>query len=436
MIRMGVRDEQRRHLLGRLAPDLRKPLNELAVGQACIDEQTSRSGLEKKRVASASAPENGHPHSEPRAQLAPNGKTQGLAPTGRWRESCRVDESDLEYDSVLLVSFGGPESRADVMPFLENVVRGKNVPPERLKEVAAHYNHFDGKSPINDQNRALIAAIESELREHQIDLPVYWGNRNWHPFLTEALEQMRDDGKRRALAFFTSAYSSYSGCRQYRENIEKAREEVGEGAPRVDKLRTYFNHPGFIEANVDHLLAALETLPKARRECARVAFTAHSIPEAMAETCDYVEQLQETARLVAEGARHDRWQLVYQSRSGPPHVPWLAPDILDHLDALAQINVKDVVIAPIGFISDHMEVVWDLDHEARDRANELGITLTRASTVGTHPAFVSMIRELIEERLGKVSVRPALGKLGPAPDQCPPDCCKYQPRVSRPAEAT
>lgn len=345
-----------------------------------------------------------------------------------------MDDNDLEYDCVLLVSFGGPEGRADVMPFLENVVRGKNVPQERLKEVAAHYNHFDGKSPINDQNRALIAALEEELREHQIELPVYWGNRNWHPFLTEALSQMRDDGKKRALAFFTSAYSSYSGCRQYRENVEKARQEVGEGAPRVDKLRVYYNHPGFIEANVDHLLAALGTLPKARRECARVAFTAHSIPEAMAETCDYVAQLQETARLVAEGARHDRWQLVYQSRSGPPHIPWLGPDILDHLDALAQINVKDVVVAPIGFISDHMEVVWDLDHEARDRANELGITLTRASTVGTHPAFVSMIRELIEERLGKVTGRQARGKRGPAPDVCPPDCCKYQPRVSRPPE--
>ena len=345
-----------------------------------------------------------------------------------------MDDNDLEYDSVILVSFGGPEERADVMPFLENVVRGKNVPPERLKEVAAHYNHFDGKSPINDQNRALIAALQDDLREHQIDLPVYWGNRNWHPFLTEALSQMREDGKKRALGFFTSAFSCYSGCRQYLENIEKARAEVGEGAPQVDKLRAYYNHPGFIEANVDHLLAALGTLPKARRECARVAFTAHSIPENMAESCDYVEQLQETARLVAEGARHDRWQLVYQSRSGPPHVPWLGPDILDHLDALAQINVKDVVVAPIGFISDHMEVVWDLDHEARDRATELGITLTRASTVGTHPAFVSMIRELIEERLGKVTVRPALGKRGPAPDVCPPDCCKYQPRVSRPPE--
>jgi len=347
-----------------------------------------------------------------------------------------VGESDLEYDSVLLVSFGGPEKRADVMPFLENVTRGKNVPPDRLKEVAAHYNHFEGKSPLNDQNRALIAALENELRESHIDLPIYWGNRNWDPFIVDALRQMRDDGKKRALAFFTSAYSSYSGCRQYRENIQKAREEIGEGAPIVDKLRAFYNHPGFIEANVDGLLAALETLPKERRESARVAFSAHSIPISMAENCDYTEQLEETARLVAEGARHERWQLVYQSRSGPPHVPWLGPDILEHLDVLSKINVKDVVVAPIGFLSDHMEVVWDLDHEARDYANELGITLTRAPTVGTHPAFVRMIRELIEERLGKISTRQAAGNRGPSHDVCPADCCQYHPRVSRPPDAT
>ena len=345
-----------------------------------------------------------------------------------------MGDTDQEYDSVILVSFGGPEQRADVMPFLENVVRGKNVPPERLKEVAVHYNHFDGKSPINDQNRALIKALEEELARAEIDLPVYWGNRNWHPFLVDTLREMREDGKRKAIAFVTSAYSSYSGCRQYRENIEQARQELGEGAPTVDKLRVFYNHPAFIEANVDRLLAALETLPKERRECARVAFSAHSIPDAMAATCDYVAQLEETARLVAEGARHERWQLVYQSRSGPPHVPWVGPDILEHLDALSQINVKDVIVAPIGFISDHMEVVWDLDHEAREHATKLGINLTRAETVGTHPAFVGMIRELIEERLGKTSTRQAVGKRGPAPDVCPPDCCKYQPRVSRPPE--
>ena len=197
-----------------------------------------------------------------------------------------MGDSEVEYDSVLVVSFGGPEQRADVMPFLENVVRGKNVPPERLKEVAAHYNHFEGKSPINDQNRALIAALEEELAKSEIDLPVYWGNRNWHPYIVDALEKMKADGKKRALALMTSAYSSYSGCRQYRENIDEARSEIGDGAPVVEKLRVFYNHPGFVEANVDRLLVALETLPKERRECARVAFTAHSIPDAMAATCD------------------------------------------------------------------------------------------------------------------------------------------------------
>ena len=346
-----------------------------------------------------------------------------------------MDDTETEYDSVLLVSFGAPEQRADVMPFLENVVRGKSVPPERLKEVAERYNHFEGKSPLNDENRALIAALEEELRSHDIDLPVYWGNRNWSPFISDAIREMRDDGKKRALGFFTSAYSSYSGCRQYLENIETARGDIGDGAPVVDKLRAFYNHPGFIEANVDRLLTALETLPKERRESARVAFTGHSIPIAMAETSDYTEQLEETARLIAEGARHERWQLAYQSRTGAPHVPWLGPDILEHLDALSQINVKDVVIAPIGFLSDNMEVIWDLDREARDYASGLGITLTRAPTVGTHPAFVSMIRELIEERLGKVTARQALGKRGPYRDECPPDCCQYQPRVSRPPDA-
>ncbi|MGB5813002.1 MAG: ferrochelatase [Polyangiales bacterium] len=340
------------------------------------------------------------------------------------------------YDSLLFVSFGGPEQRDDVIPFLENVVRGKKVPKERLAEVAEHYYHFEGKSPINDQNRALIAALEKELTSAEIDLPVYWGNRNWHPMLTDVLEQMKKDGKKKALAFVTSAYSSYSGCRQYRENIERARKEVGDGAPEVDKIRVFYNHPAFIEASVDGLLAALETLPKERREAARIAFTAHSIPCAMSETSDYAAQLEETARLVAEGARNDRWQLVFQSRSGPPHIPWLGPDILEHLDALSQIGVKDVVVAPIGFLSDHMEVVWDLDVEARNHASNLGITLTRAGTVGTHPSFVAMIRELIEERLGRTTTRQAVGKRGPSHDTCPPDCCQYQPRVSRPPGAS
>ena len=345
------------------------------------------------------------------------------------------EETSLDYDSLLLVSFGGPEAREDVIPFLQNVVAGKSVPKERLEEVAQHYYHFDGKSPINDQNRALIEALRAELAEHDIDLPLYWGNRNWHPTLHEAIAEMKGDGRRRALAFVTSAYSSYSGCRQYRENIAKAREAVGEGAPAIDKIRVFYNHPGFVEANVEVLLSALDTLPKDRRELARIAFTAHSIPCTMAETSDYSDELEETARLVAEGAGNDRWQLVYQSRSGPSHVPWLGPDILEHLDALSRIHVKDVVVAPIGFLSDHMEVVWDLDVEARSYANEIGITLTRAATVGTHPAFVSMIRELIEERIGRTTSRQVVGKRSLPRDVCPPDCCVYQPRLSRPPAA-
>ena len=346
-----------------------------------------------------------------------------------------VDEPVPAYDSLLFVSFGGPEKREDVIPFLENVTRGRNIPKERLAEVAEHYYHFDGKSPLNDQCRALIEALGTELESHDIDLPIYWGNRNWEPFLADTLRRMKADGCKHALAFMTSAYSSYSGCRQYRENVEMARKEVGEGAPTVSKLRVFYNHPGFIEANVDAVLAALETLPKARRDAARIAFTAHSIPCAMAETCDYADQLQETCRLVADRARHERWQLVYQSRSGPPHVPWLGPDVVEHLDALIQIGVKDVVVAPIGFLSDHIEVIWDLDNEAKEFAEDADLNLIRAATVGTHPAFVSMIRELIEERLGRTEERRALGKRGPSHDVCPEDCCQYQPRVSRtPAE--
>jgi ferrochelatase len=238
------------------------------------------------------------------------------------------------YDALLVVSFGGPEAPDEVMPFLENVLRGRNVPRERMLEVAHHYEMFGGVSPINGQNRALIHALERELSENALDLPVYWGNRNWHPLLADTLRQMRDKGVRRALAFVTSAYSSYSGCRQYREDIERARAAVGEGAPQVDKLRVFYNHPDFIAPNVENLQAALARIPSERRAAAHVAFTAHSIPLSMASNCDYQAQLSETCRLVAEGAGHARWQLVFQSRSGSPAQPWLEPDICDHLREL------------------------------------------------------------------------------------------------------
>src|SRR4051812_6905771 len=257
------------------------------------------------------------------------------------------------YDAILVVSFGGPEGMEDVMPFLSNVLRGRNVPESRMREVAHHYELFGGVSPINEQNRRLIAALERELEEKGPRIPIYWGNRNWHPMLADTLSRMRDDGVKNALAFMTSAYSSYSGCRQYREDVERARAVVGEGAPRVEKLRAFFNHPGFVGPNVENLRAALAGIPEARRADARVAFTAHSIPEAMAAGCDYERQLLETCRLVAEGAGQEHWRLVFQSRSGPPTQSWLGPDICEHLRELKSEGVEDLVVAPVGFISDH-----------------------------------------------------------------------------------
>jgi len=327
------------------------------------------------------------------------------------------------YDALLVVSFGGPEGMADVIPFLENVLQGRNVPRARLEEVAEHYRLFDGVSPLNAQNRALIAALELELAAHDIKLPIYFGNRNWQPFLTDALRQMANDGIKKALAFFTSAYSSYSGCRQYREDIQRAQAEVGPAAPQVDKLRAFYNHPGFIEPNIENVQAALAQIPAERRAETHLAFTAHSIPLAMAQNCAYEAQLHDVAHLVAAGVRNTRWQLVYQSRSGPPQQPWLEPDIGDHLPALKADGVQDVVVAPIGFISDHLEVVFDLDTEASDIAAEIGLNMVRAATVGTHPKFVAMIRQLIEERMQLEPVRLALGTRGPSHDVCPINCC-------------
>jgi ferrochelatase len=331
----------------------------------------------------------------------------------------RATPSRAPYDAILVVSFGGPEGPDDVLPFLENVTRGRGVPRERLLEVAHHYERFGGVSPINAQNRELIAALEPELRAHGIDLPVYFGNRNWHPLLPDTLRTMREDGIRNALAFLTSAYSSYSGCRQYRENLYEAQQEVGPDAPAVSRLRMLYNHPGFVTANAHHLREALATVPGT----ARVAFTAHSIPLAMAKNCAYEAQLRETASLVAAeaGARH--WDVVYQSRSGPPQVPWLEPDICDHLERLHAEGVAGVVAAPIGFVSDHLEVLYDLDVEAREKAAELGLPFARARTAGTHPAFVAAIREAIQERLDPSIPKRALGRFGPSHDTCAPDCC-------------
>jgi protoporphyrin/coproporphyrin ferrochelatase len=327
-----------------------------------------------------------------------------------------------DCDALLVVSFGGPEGMDEVVPFLENVLRGKNVPPERLREVAAHYEHFGGVSPLNGQCRALVSALREELERHGPRLPVYWGNRHWRPMLADTLRRMADDGVRHALAFATSAYASHSGCRQYLDDIARARAEVGERAPSVDKLRLFYNHPGFVEPLVEHVTAAFDRVPQARREGARLVFTAHSIPRSQAATCDYEAQLRETAGLVALALRRD-FRLVYQSRSGPPAQPWLEPDIVDHLRSLAAEGVKDVVVVPVGFTSDHMEVLYDLDLEAKSRAIELGLNMVRADTVGTHPRFVRMVRELLEERLSGAPLRLHLGARGPAPDVCPPGCC-------------
>ncbi|HEX2474933.1 MAG TPA: ferrochelatase [Lacipirellulaceae bacterium] len=337
----------------------------------------------------------------------------------------------LPYDALLIVSFGGPDGPDDVLPFLENVLRGRNVPRERMLEVAEHYYHFGGRSPINEQNRQLIAAIEGDLGENGPLLPVYWGNRNWHPLLPDTLGKMAQDGVRRALAFVTSPYSSYSSCRQYREDILRAQQQVGASAPQVDKLRAFFNHPGFIEPMVERTWEALQQVPAPRRDNAAVIFTAHSIPQAMAATCRYVAQLQEASRLVAEGVGREGWRLVYQSRSGPPQQRWLEPDIGDFLrNGLPGSQAEDIIVVPIGFISDHMEVVYDLDTELRQLCDRLGIHMVRAATVGTHPRFVQLVRELIKERMSEKSQRLAVGLLGPSHDVCPEDCCLYETRRS------
>lgn len=348
------------------------------------------------------------------------------------------------YDALLLVSFGGPEQPGDVMPFLRNVTAGRGIPPQRLVEVAEHYYDFGGRSPLNDQCRALLAGIETDLAVHGIDIPLYWGNRNWDPYLSEAAAQMRADGVTRAAAFVTSAYSSYSGCRQYRENLHDA---VAPHAPmRVDRLRHYFNHPGFVTAFADSTCAALDRLPDEALRSARLLFVTHSIPLAMASTSGpqggaYEAQHRSVAGLVTvevarrSGGQHP-WDLVYCSRSGPPQVPWLEPDVNDALRAAAADGADSVVVVPIGFVSDHMEVRYDLDTEAAATAEKLGLAFARAATPGTHPAFVALVRDLLCERAAAergISVeRSALGELAPPWDVCPATCCA-NPRGHRPA---
>jgi protoporphyrin/coproporphyrin ferrochelatase len=338
------------------------------------------------------------------------------------------DNAARTYDALLVLSFGGPEGMDDVMPFLENVTRGRNIPRERLQEVAEHYAHFGGVSPINGQNRSLIDALERELAEHGIDLPIYFGNRNWHPLLQDTIEAMRADGVRNSLLFVTSAYSSYSSCRQYREDVARALDALGEEGMRFDKIRVFYNHPGFVEPMARRVREALDSLPRDQRDAAEIIFTAHSIPVSMAKSCAYERQLREVSRLVAGTAGATRYQLAWQSRSGPPHVPWLKPDILDELERLHATGVDDVIVVPIGFISDHLEVLFDLDVEAQNRARELGMSMIRVPTVGSDQVFVAMIRELIEERLQENPVRRFLGELGASHDVCPVNCCQLGER--------
>ncbi len=342
-----------------------------------------------------------------------------------------MTSSSASFDAILVVSFGGPESREDVIPFLENVLRGRSVPRERMLAVAEHYYHFNGKSPINQQTRELISALKHELEQRGPNLPIYWGNRNWHPMLADTLGQMKQDRVRRALAFVTSAYSSYSGCRQYREDIARAQLEVGVGAPEVEKIRVFFNHPGFIEATEDRVRDALQQIPAEAKQNVQIVYVAHSIPLSMASTSDYVSQLEEVRRLVSARLQISNDALVYQSRSGAPGQPWLEPDILDYLRTVKQQDMASAVaIAPISFISDHMEVLYDLDIEARHLCESLSLPMTRAKTVGVHPQFVSMIRELILERTSGAERR-ALGSMGPRQDTCAEDCCPAPQRPVR-----
>jgi ferrochelatase len=332
-----------------------------------------------------------------------------------------------DFDALLVLSFGGPEQPDDVIPFLENVLRGRNVPRERLLEVAKHYYHFGGRSPINDQNRELIAALRRDFDTAGLQLPVYWGNRNWHPFLADTLRRMEADGVRRALVFVTSAFGSYSGCRQYLEDMSAARQAAGGDAPELFKLRGFFNHPGFIETMADRTRAALEQIRAEQRDRAPLVFTAHSIPTAMADGSPYVEQLSETCRLTAASLGRTTWEIAYQSRSGPPSQPWLEPDVSRVLEQLASSGENSVVVVPIGFVSDHMEIIYDLDTEAQAVAAKAGIRMVRAETAGAHPRFVRMIREIVLERLYS-DERTTLGLLAPSPDYCAVECCAHSIR--------
>ncbi|MCZ4520280.1 ferrochelatase [Rhodococcus ruber] len=351
------------------------------------------------------------------------------------------------FDALLVLSFGGPEQPADVRPFLENVTRGRGVPPERLDAVVEHYMHFGGVSPINELNRNIISALRDEFDSAGIDLPIYFGNRNWHPMIEDTVATMKSDGIANALVFPTSAWGGYSGCRQYHEDIARARDAVGDGAPHLLKIRQYYDHPLMVDAFSDAVASARASLPEQHRAGARLVFTAHSIPSAADVNAGppedaghlYSRQVAEASRLVAAASGIEDYDLVWQSRSGPPQVPWLDPDICDHLEALSARSVDAVIVCPIGFVSDHLEVVWDLDTEAEEKARELGLAFARAGTPGSDMRFPKMIRELVDEyRLG-ADCR-GLGRVpgyGSTLDgnRCAVGCCEQPSRPTRPAGA-
>jgi ferrochelatase len=311
----------------------------------------------------------------------------------------------MDFDAVLLLSFGGPEGPEQVRPFLENVTRGRGIPPERLDEVAEHYQHFGGVSPINGINRRLIEVLRTELAERGNPLPIYFGNRNWEPYVEDTVTAMRDNGVRRAAVFATSAWGGYSSCTQYVEDIARGRAAAGPQAPELVKLRHYFDHPLFVEMFAEAVGTAAATLPAELRDDARLVFTAHSIPTAADARHGpnlYSRQVAYATRLVAAAAgyrRHDGsdYDLVWQSRSGPPQVPWLEPDVGDHLAALAAAGARAVIVCPIGFVADHIEVVWDLDSELREQADELGIALARSPTPNADRRFARLAADLVDE---------------------------------------
>lgn len=334
----------------------------------------------------------------------------------------RFDNDSQHYDAVLVVSFGGPEGPDDVSPFLDNVLGGRPIPPAAKARIAERYLRFGGVSPINGHTRTFVEALRASLRAADLPLPVYWGNRNWHPFLSAIVRQMAEDGIRRAVAYVTSPFGSYSSCRQYRQDVARAAADTSE-PPHIDILRKCWNHPGFVTANADRVG---EALLQAGNDAA-LLFTAHSLPERIASHSPYEAQLRDACSLVADAVDHVGWRLAFQSASASFREPWLQPTVGEALRAIREEGAEKVVVAPIGFVCDHMEVVLDLDIDARAEADALGLNMVRAATVGTHPAYVQMVRDLIVERMAANPKRPSMGTLGTGADFCPADCCPQNP---------